>query len=69
MEAEPIGQRLVANYFEINAGISILEVFGILLLLSGQQVSLRYVGHWVLDLVSHDFYVLKQHHGLECTQF
>ena len=38
-------------------------------MLGVQQVRLRFVPHWVLDLIAHDFNVFKQHHGLERAQF
>ena len=69
MKAEPVGQLLAADNFKVDARLCVLEVLRVLLLLSVEQESFCLILYRVLDLISHNFDVFKQHHCLKRSEF
>ena len=65
VKAEPIGQLLAADDLKVDARLGVLEVLRVLLLRRVEQESFRLILYRVLDLISHDLDVFKQHHCLK----
>jgi len=65
VQADPVGQRLRIDYFEVNTSLGVLKVLGILLLRGIEQVDLRLVLDWIFNLVPHHLNIFKEHHRFQ----
>lgn len=68
VETEPVGKLLAVDNLTICACLRVLEVLRVLLLRSVKQEGLGLILYGVLDLISHNLNVLKQHHRLKRTE-
>ena len=65
VHAKPVGEWLGICDLEVDTGLLILEVLGVLCLLVIEEVLLELSRDWVLDFVPHDLDVFVQHASLE----
>ena len=59
VHAKPVGKWLGVGDLEVDAGLLVLEVLGVLCLLIIKEVLLDLSRDWVLDLVPHDLDILE----------